>query len=141
MTARSTPADGPVALPEVARYRVIFGDCDLMRIMYFANYFRLLEIGRAELFRQIGHPFPTYIAQGRYLAVVEAHCRYVQPARYDDELSIRAGITEVKRATLSITYEINRSDGVALATGSTLHAVLDDAGRPQRIPPGIHVTV
>ena len=38
---------------EVARYRVIFGDCDPMKIVYYGNYFRLFEIGRAELFRRI----------------------------------------------------------------------------------------
>jgi len=135
MKPQATPT-----LPEVARYRVIFGDCDLMRIMYFANYFRLLEIGRAELFRQIGHAFPTYIARGLYLAVVEANCRYLQSARYDDELIIRAGFADVKRATLTIAYAIDRADGVALATGSTLHAVLDEAGRPQRIPVEIRAT-
>src|SRR6516165_2732910 len=82
-------------LRDVARYRVIFGDCDPMRIMYHANYLRLFEIGRAELFRQLGHPFPTYVAQGLYLAVVEATCRYRKPARYDDEVIIRAGFAAV----------------------------------------------
>ncbi|MCK6557092.1 acyl-CoA thioesterase [Candidatus Binatia bacterium] len=130
-----------VSLPEVARYRVIFGDCDLMQAMYFAAYFRLLEIGRAELFRQIGHAFPDYIARGLFLAVVEANCRYLRSARYDDELILRAAITEVKRVTLTVTYAIDRADGVAIASASTLHAVLDAAGRPQRIPPGIYVTV
>lgn len=128
-------------LPEVARYRVIFGDCDLMQAMYFANYFRLLEIGRAELFRQIGHPFPDYIARGLFLAVVDARCRYLRSARYDDELIIRAGVTEVKRVTLTVTYAIDRADGVSIAAGNTLHAVLDATGKPVRIPPGIHVTV
>ena len=128
-------------LPEVARYRVIFGDCDLMQAMYFANYFRLLEIGRAELFRQIGHAFPDYIARGLFLAVVEANCRYLRSARYDEELIIRAAITEVKRVTLTVTYAIDRTEGAFIATGSTLHAVLDAAGKPVRIPPGIHVTV
>lgn len=129
------------AFPEVARYRVIFGDCDLMRIMYFANYFRLLEIGRAELFRRLGHPFPDYIARGLYLAVIEAHCRYLRSARYDDELVIRAGVTDLGRARLTIGYAIDRADGVAIATGTTVHAVLDARGRPQRLPAELRAAV
>jgi acyl-CoA thioesterase FadM len=35
----------------VARYRMIFADCDPMRIMYFGSYFRLVEHGWTELFR------------------------------------------------------------------------------------------
>ena len=121
-------------LIEVARYRVIFADCDPMRIMYYGNYFRLFEIGRAELFRHLGHPFPAYIARGLYLGVIEATSRYLKPARYDDEVIIRAGIGQVMRARLTIHYEVASLDGTVLATGHTTHAVLNEAGRPERIP-------
>lgn len=121
-------------LIDVARYRVVFADCDPMRIMYYGNYFRLFEIGRAELFRQLGHPFPEYIARGLYLGVIETTCRYHRPARYDDEVIIRAGISDVMRARLTIQYEVVGLDSTVLASGHTEHAVLNEAGRPQRIP-------
>jgi len=130
MAAPSEPV-----LTDVARYRVLFADCDPMRIMYYGNYFRLFEIGRAELFRRLGHPFPQYIARGLYLGVIETQCRYIKPARYDDELIIRAAVSNVGRARLQICYEVLGPDGALLANGSTTHAVLNDAGRPQRIPP------
>lgn len=120
---------------EVARYRVIFADCDPMRIMYYGSYFRLFEIGRAELFRTLGHPFPEYIARGLYLGVIETTCRYLKPARYDDDLIIRAAVAEVGRARIRISYEIVATNGDLLASGATVHAVLNEAGRPQRIPP------
>jgi len=119
---------------EVARYRVIFADCDPMRIMYYGSYFRLFEIGRAELFRRLGHPFPDYIARGLYLAVTATSARYHRPVRYDDELVIRAGIAGVGRARLSIDYEIAKAGGDVAASGRTDHAVLDERGRPQRLP-------
>jgi acyl-CoA thioester hydrolase len=122
------------SLREVARYRVIFADCDPMRIMYYGTYFRLFEIGRAELFRALGHPFPKYIARGLYLGVIETRCHYLKPARYDDEVRIRAGIADVGRARLEIAYEVVGDTGETLATGLTVHAVLNEAGRPQRIP-------
>ncbi len=121
-------------LVEVARYRVIFADCDPMRIMYYGNYFRLFEIGRAELFRKLGHPFPEYIERGLYLGVIETTCRYIKSVRYDDELVIRAGVTDVGRAWLQIDYEVAGRDGELRASGSTVHAVLNEEGRPQRIP-------
>jgi acyl-CoA thioester hydrolase len=127
--------DRPPRLRDVARYRVIFADCDPMRVMYHANYLRLFEIGRAELFRLLGHPFPTYVAQGLYLAVLEATCRYTKPARYDDEVIIRAGFTALGRARLTIAYEVVSVDRDALASGHTQHVVVDDGGRPRRLPP------
>jgi acyl-CoA thioester hydrolase len=119
---------------EVARYRVIFGDCDPMRIMYNGSYFRLFEMGWTELFRELGEPLTRYIARGLYLAVIDASCRYIKPAKYDDHLVIRAALTNVGAARFEVLYEINRQDGELLARGRTVHAVLDDGGRPQRVP-------
>ena len=124
---------------EVARYRVIFGDCDPMRIVYYGNYFRLFEIGRAELFRRLGHPFAVYIARGLYLGVIETTCRYRRPSRYDDELVISAAVTELRRARVIIGYEIRGLDGELRAEGSTTHAVIGDDGKPLRIPPEFRV--
>ncbi len=136
MASVVTPSAPAVSsLREVARYRVLFADCDPMRIMYYGSYLRLFEIGRAELFRALGHPFPRYIQEGLYLAVVEVHCRYHRPARYDDVLSIRAGLREVSRARLTIDYEITRGgEPEVVASGFTVHAILNEQGRPVRIP-------
>jgi acyl-CoA thioester hydrolase len=117
----------------VARYRVLFADCDPMRIVYYANYFRLFEIGRAELCRTLGHDFGDYVARGLYLAVTGASCQYRRPARYDEDLDIQATITDMRRARLSFLYAIRR-DGELLVEGRTDHAILDDNGRPQRLP-------
>ena len=119
---------------EVARYRVIFGDCDPMQIVYYGNYFRFFEIGRAELFRRLGHPFAVYIARGLYLGVIATSCRYRRPSRYDDDLAIYAGVTELRGARITIGYEIRGLDGELRVEGSTTHAVIGDDGKPQRIP-------
>src|SRR5262249_57138087 len=95
-------------LAPVARYRVLFADCDPMRIVYYASYFRLFEIGRAELFRGLGHCFADYVARGLYLAVVSASCRYRRPARYDDDLEIRCGVRAPRRARAPHTAQNRR---------------------------------
>lgn len=138
---RASGATMSAELTEVARYRVVFADCDPMRIMYYGSYFRLFEIGRAELFRRLGHPFTRYIAEGLYLAVVETSCRYHRPARYDDVLTIRAGFGTVTRATLEIFYELCDEDGEKIARASTRHAVVDEQGRPQRLPVAVRELV
>ena len=130
---------GPT-LVDVARYRVLFADCDPMRIMYYGNYFRLFEIGRCELFRRLGHPFKTYTERGLYLAVIGASCRYLRPARYDDEVVIEAGIANLGRVRVTIAYAVRRDDEV-LVTGETEHVVLDDDGKPQRLPEEVRASI
>jgi len=131
LATTSPHAEPPLAV--VATYRVLFADCDPMRVVYYANYLRLFEIGRAELFRGLGYPFRAYVAQGVYLAVVGVRCHYRRPAHYDDELAIRAGIAELGRARMTVAYAIDRGDE-RIADGATEHCVVDDAGRPQRLP-------
>jgi acyl-CoA thioester hydrolase len=128
-------------LLDVARYRVLFADCDPMRIMYYGSYFRVLEVGRAELFRLLGHPFGDYVARGRYLGVIETTCRYRRPARYDDELVVRAAVAAFGRARVEIVYELALGDGTVVAEASTTHAVVDDDGRPQRITPEFKASI
>ena len=128
------------ALTEVARYRVLFADCDPMRIVYYGNYFRLFEIGRCELFRRLGHPFRSYADRGLYLAVIGANCRYLRPARYDDEVVIEAGVAHLGKVRLTIAYAVRR-DGELLVTGETEHVVLDDDGRPQRLPADVRASI
>jgi acyl-CoA thioester hydrolase len=119
---------------EVVRYRVILADCDPMRIMYYGSYFRLFEIGWTELFRRLGLPVAEHLAHGRTLAVIDAACRYIRPARYDDLLLIEASLSNVGATDFEVHHKIARDDGEILARGRTLHAVLDDGGRRERVP-------
>ncbi len=121
-------------LTEVARYRVLFDDCDPMRIMYYGSYFRLFEIGWTELFRRLGLPVPVLIARGLHVAVTATTCRYVKPARYDDVVIISAGLLHVEPTSIEVHYAVTGLDGDLLVSGKTVHTVLDEARQPQRVP-------
>jgi acyl-CoA thioester hydrolase len=71
---------------------------------------------------------------GLFLIVAESYCRYKTPARYEDELVVRTRISELTRRTVRFAYDIERSDGVTLATGETLHVLTTPQGRPSSIP-------
>src|SRR5262245_51048981 len=122
------------ALLDVARYRVLFDDCDPMRIMYYGSYYRLFEIGWTELFRQLGHPLAAQMGRGSHLAVIEVGCRYLKPVRYDDALVIRAGLSDVAPANLTIQHQIVGPGEDVLATGRSVHVMRDQANRPLPVP-------
>jgi acyl-CoA thioester hydrolase len=121
-------------LTEVARYRVLFDDCDPMRIMYYGSYFRLFEIGWTELFRRLGLPVPVLLARGLYVTVTAATCRYVKPARYDDVLIVKAGLTQVEPTGCEIHYEVISREAELVASGTTRHAIVDEARGLQHVP-------
>ena len=119
----------------VTTYRVIYGDTDQMGVVYYANYLRWFEKGRCEFLRQIGLPYSTIEQQGFHFPVTEVNCRYANSARYDDNVQIATELTELGRASLLFVYRISReSKNDLLATGSTKHACIDQAGKVTRIP-------
>jgi acyl-CoA thioester hydrolase len=107
-----------------------------MGLVYYANYLIWFEVGRAEFCRQRGFIYRDFeLENDAYLAVAEAQCRYLAPARYDDLLLIRTRVEQFRKRTVRFGYEIVRKGpNTILATGSTLHVVLDAQGRPKSFP-------
>ena len=118
-----------------ARVRVIYGDTDQMGVVYYANYLRYFELARSEFLRAHGRSYRGMEAEGLSLPVVEATCRYVAPARYEDLLLVGVEVPAVTRVTLTFRYEVTREgDPTVLCTGTTVHACLGKGGRPARLP-------
>ena len=122
-------------MEHVATIRVIFGDTDAAGIVYYGNYLRWFEVGRAELMRRKGFSYLDTMERGVLLPVIEAGARYHASARYDDELRIHAGVRDVRGVRLTFGYRIDRDDGTRLVTGHTVHAFTGRDGRPVRPPP------
>jgi acyl-CoA thioester hydrolase len=124
------------ALERVGTVRVIYGDTDQMGVVYYANYLRYFEVARAEWLRGHGHEYRRFEADGVLLPVTEAQVRYRSPARYDDRVVLHAAPTVARIASVRFEYRLEReSDGAVLVTGHTVHACVDRAGRPRRMPP------
>ena len=117
----------------VTYYRVIYGDCDSMAIVYYSNYLRLFEIGRTELLREQGLTYREVEDKGFFLPTTEAYVKYSKPARYDDLLTIETVIGFVKRASSRFDYTIYREEDI-IVQGYTIHACLDRNDRIVRFP-------
>ena len=112
-----------------------YAETDQMGVVYYANYFVWFEVGRTDLLRQAGWSYREMEAEGIALPVIEAHCEYRQPARYDDELEVRTTGALRSAVRVEFAYEIVRpADAATLATGRTVHAALGRDGRPCRLP-------
>jgi acyl-CoA thioester hydrolase len=122
-------------VPSQSSVRVRYAETDTMGVVYYANYLVWFEIGRTDLLRQSGWSYREMELEGFSLPVIEAHCDYKQPARYDDEIDVRTTGALVSPVRLRFEYEVaRRSDGALLASGYTVHATLDRGGRPCRLP-------
>lgn len=118
----------------VGTVRVIYGDTDAAGIVYYGQYLRWFEVGRAELMRRKGLVYRDLNEVSIHLPVIEAHADYRHPARYDDVLRIFAQVREFRGVRIAFGYRIEREDGLELVTGHTVHAFTDGQGRVVRPP-------
>lgn len=119
--------------------RVRYAETDRMGVVYYANYLVWFEVGRTEWLRESGVTYREMEADGIVLPVIEAHCEYRQPAKYDDELEVLTRATLVTPVRLRFDYEVLRPRNQVLAAGYTVHAALDAAGRACRLPPRVRM--
>jgi len=116
-------------------FRVRYADVDQMGWAYYGNYLRWFEVGRAEMMRSLGRSYRQIEDQdGVLLPVLDARCRYLRGARYDEAVTIETGVLEIHRATLRFGYRVRGEDGATCALGFTEHCVVTRDGRPIRPP-------
>ena len=118
------------------RLRVRYAETDQMGVVYYANYLIWMEVGRAELCRATGIRYlDMEIDDDVMLVVAEANCRYLAPARYDDEVSVRTSIAESSPRMVRFDYEVQDvTCARKLATGYTKHIFCGRDMKPRKLP-------
>ncbi|MBK7699762.1 MAG: acyl-CoA thioesterase [Saprospiraceae bacterium] len=87
--------------------RVRYGETDMMGYLYYGNYAQLYEIGRVETMRSLGLTYRDLeVVYGVMMPVVHVDARYILPAKYDEELTIRTILTELPSRMIVFENEI-----------------------------------
>ena len=117
-----------------AQIRVRFADTDAQGVAHNSNYFVWFEVARVEFLERYAGGYQRLRDEGIESLVLEAHGRFLQPARFDDRLLVHARCHTVRGARFRFDYVVTR-DGAAIADGWTSHAAVDAATlRPTRLP-------
>ena len=107
-----------------------------MGVVYYANYYVWMEIGRVELVRSLGINYHEMESRdGLLLSVVESQCRYLAPARYDQEIIIATEIANSNARAVEFHYNIrNALTNQPLARGATKHLWVNREFKPTKLP-------
>jgi acyl-CoA thioester hydrolase len=118
------------------RLRVRYAETDQMGVVYHSNHLIWFEVGRVELLRQMGFSYRDMEREdGRFIAVVEAKCRYKAPVYYDEEVLVRTQLKAVRKSVITFKYELARVEtGALLAEGETTHIVTDSKMKVAPLP-------
>ena len=99
------------------KLRVRYGETDQMGFAYYGVYAQYYEVGRVELLRSMGVSYKEIEAMGFALPVVNFNIKYIKPAFYDDELTIRTHINSITPVKICFSYETFNQIGDLLNVG------------------------
>jgi acyl-CoA thioester hydrolase len=119
----------------ISTLRVRYAETDKMGVVYYANYLVWFEVARTDLLRSLGWSYREMEHTGVALPVIETHCEYHRPARYDDEIEIRTEGRMLSPVRIEFRYDVFQQENRTLtASGRTVHAAVNADGRPCRLP-------
>lgn len=118
--------------------RVRYGETDQMGFVYYGHYALYYEVGRVEAIRSLGLTYKDLEDQGVLMPVVRLESKYIQPARYDDLLTIKTTIETMPDRFIIFIVEIkNETEQVLNKAKVTLCFKEAGTGNQIRTPSSI----
>jgi acyl-CoA thioester hydrolase len=119
---------------------VPFFDVDSMDVVWHGHYVKYLEIARCALLDEVGHTYAQMKESGYVWPVIDLQLRYVQAARFGQQLRVRADLVEW-RNRLKINYLISDAQsGERLTRASTVQVAVNlTDGMMQLVSPKVMI--
>ena len=133
-----------MSLPEPQPYcfefqrRVEFSETDMAGIMHFSNFYRFMESAEHAFFRSLDHGIHQTI-DGETVGWPRVHssCDFFRPVRFEDSVTIRLTIEEIRRRSVRYIHTFLLGDNatvVASGRMTTACVCLDrEAGKIESI--------
>jgi acyl-CoA thioester hydrolase len=117
------------------KLRVRYGETDQMGYMYYGNYAEFFEVGRVEMLRSLGLTYSGMEASGIMMPVLELKCKYLKPARYDEEITINVIMDKMPGVKIHFRYELFNEKQELIHIGETLLAFINMKSNRPCLPP------
>src|SRR5216683_6253388 len=121
--------------------RVLWGDVDAARIIFYGSYIRFFEIAETELFRAAGMSYGKVFDElDIWLPRVHLECDFRRVAQLDDLLEVSVYVGRLGKSSLRLNFEVRRKGASGVIEEgliATAHFVLVSVRRETLEP--IHV--
>ncbi len=115
--------------------RVRYAEVDRMGYVYYGNYATYFEVARVETLRTLGVTYKELEDDGIILPVLDFAVKYVKPAFYDDELTIKTCISKNPTARIHFDFETKNTNGDLLNTATVTLVFVNRATGKPCLPP------
>ena len=101
---------------------VRYSETDQMGVVHHSRYFPWFEVGRTEFFKTTGMSYREIEERGVLLPLVDCYCKFIEGAKYQDDIWIEVGLKKLGVAKCVFEYNVIRcEDERLLASGYTTH--------------------
>lgn len=108
-----------------------YAETDQMGIIHHSNYAVWFEAGRTDFLKKAGVTNSSIEERGVILPLYEMNCKFISPAKYEEEIMVVTSLISISRVRVIISYQVLDADnGTLLATGETKHAWTDKTLKP-----------
>lgn len=122
-------------LTSETKLRVRYGETDQMGYVYYGNYPLYYEVARTDLIRKLGWTYGEMEKSGIMMPVASLNVKYIRPAYYDEELTIKVIVKNFPTKKMEFEYEVFNEQGKLINTGNTVLVFVDmKTGRPVNPP-------
>lgn len=112
-----------------------YGETDQMGYMYYGNYAQYYEVGRVEMLRSLGMSYSSMEADGIMMPVLELKCKYIKPALYDQEITVKTIIKTLPGIRIFFEYELYNEKEELINLGATTLVFVDMKKNKPTNPP------
>jgi acyl-CoA thioester hydrolase len=104
----------PVGEPFVHRLRVRYAECDPQGVLFNANYLAYVDHTITELWRAAYGGYGAMLDRGLDIVVAAATMRFRGSARFDDEITIEATVTNLGTTSVTTAHRFLRDQELLL---------------------------
>jgi len=117
------------------KIRVRYSETDQMGYVYNGNYAAYYEIGRTEMMRSLDMNYAKMEEEGVMLPLLEMKSKFIKPALYDQEITIKTIVKELPGVRMTFDYELYNEQGELINIGSTVLVFFDMVKKKPCHPP------
>jgi acyl-CoA thioester hydrolase len=122
-------------LEHATKIRVRYGETDQMGYMYYGNYAEFFEVGRVEMLRSLGLTYSGMEASGIMMPVLELHSKYLKPALYDEEITVKVFMAKMPGVKIHFKYDLYNEKQELIHVAETLLVFINMKTSRPCLPP------
>lgn len=115
-------------MKSISKIKVRYAETDAMQVVHHANYYIYFESAREDFIERFGIKYKKMEDMGIMMPLVETQCKYIDAAKYGDNLIIETEYDQITPIKVSLKYTVKREeDNKLIATGKTLQTFVDSS--------------